>query len=84
MPKLKRNGTVALETLGCKLNQAESESLARQFAEAGHRIVNYADGADLYILNTCTVTHIADRKSRHLLRSMRRRNPDAFIVATGC
>ena len=84
MPKLKRNGTVALETLGCKLNQAESESLARQFAEAGHRIVNHTDGADLYILNTCTVTHIADRKSRHLLRSMRRRNPDAFIVATGC
>ena len=84
MPKLKRNGTVALETLGCKLNQAESESLARQFAKVGYRIVTPADGADLYILNTCTVTHIADRKSRHLLRSTRRRNPGALIVATGC
>lgn len=84
MPRLKRNGTVALETLGCKLNQAESESLARQFAEAGYRIVNPADGADLFVLSTCTVTQIADRKSRHLLRSTRRRNPSALIVATGC
>ena len=75
---------IILETLGCKLNQAESESLAWQFAERGYSIVPASDGADIYILNTCTVTHIADRKSRHLLRLARRRNPSAFIIATGC
>jgi len=78
-----KNG-VALETLGCKLNQAESESLARQLAERGCRVVPPSDGAAIYILNTCTVTHIADRKSRHLLRLAQRRNPGAFIIAIGC
>ena len=75
---------VALDSLGCKLNQAETESLARQFAEAGHRLVSLVDEADVYILNTCTVTHIADAKSRHLLRLAHRRNPGAVVVATGC
>lgn len=78
-----KNG-VALETLGCKLNQAESESLARQLAERGCRVVPPSDGAAIYILNTCTVTHIADRKSRHLLRLAQRRNPGAFIISIGC
>jgi threonylcarbamoyladenosine tRNA methylthiotransferase MtaB len=78
-----KNG-VALETLGCKLNQAETESLARQFAARGCRVVTPSYGASIYILNTCTVTHIADRKSRHLLRLARRRNPDSFIIAIGC
>ncbi|MBI2831160.1 MAG: tRNA (N(6)-L-threonylcarbamoyladenosine(37)-C(2))-methylthiotransferase MtaB [Chloroflexi bacterium] len=76
--------TVAFDTLGCKLNQAETESLARQFADAGYRLVSPSDGADIYVLNTCTVTHIADRKARHLLRMARRRNPNALLVATGC
>ncbi|MBM2825892.1 MAG: hypothetical protein HW402_1556, partial [Dehalococcoidales bacterium] len=75
---------VALETLGCKLNQAETESLARQLAEAGHSLVSSVDGADIYILNTCTVTHMADSKARHRLRLVHRRNPGALIVATGC
>ena len=75
---------VALDTLGCKLNQAETERLARQLAEAGYRLVSSADKADVYILNTCTVTHIADRKSRHLLRQAHRRNPALRLVATGC
>ena len=75
---------IALDTLGCKLNQAETELLAKQFLEAGHRLVSSADEADVYILNTCTVTHIADSKSRHLLRLAHRRNPEALIVATGC
>ena len=74
---------VAIHTLGCKLNQAESELLADQFVEAGHNIVS-GDGADIYILNTCSVTHIADRKSRHLVRLWAKRNPQALIVATGC
>ncbi|MBA7673292.1 Threonylcarbamoyladenosine tRNA methylthiotransferase MtaB [subsurface metagenome] len=75
---------VALDSLGCKLNQAETELLAKQFTEAGYRLVSPADGADVYILNTCTVTHIADRKSRHWLRLAHRRNPDALLIATGC
>ena len=75
---------VALDSLGCKLNQAETELLAKQFTEAGYRLVSPADEADVYILNTCTVTHIADRKSRHWLRLAHRRNPDALLVATGC
>jgi len=75
---------VALDSLGCKLNQAETELLARQLAEAGYRLVSQADEADVYILNTCTVTHIADGKSRHRLRLAHRRNPDALVVAAGC
>ncbi|MBE9502534.1 MAG: tRNA (N(6)-L-threonylcarbamoyladenosine(37)-C(2))-methylthiotransferase MtaB, partial [Chloroflexi bacterium] len=58
MRGLKRNGSVTVETLGCKLNQAESESIARQFAAAGHSIYHPSDCADIYILNTCTVTHV--------------------------
>lgn len=75
---------VALETLGCKLNQAETELLTEQFADAGYHLVSPTEGADVYILNTCTVTHIADRKARHLLRLAHRRNPAALLVATGC
>lgn len=77
-------GTIALQTLGCKLNQAETESLARQFLEAGYQVVVPDHAADVYLLNTCTVTHIADRKCRNLLRLAHRRNPDALIVAAGC
>jgi len=75
---------IALETLGCKLNQAETEALARQFSQAGFQLVENPEEADVYILNTCTVTHTADAKARHLLRLAHRRNPDAFIIATGC
>ena len=75
---------VAFYTLGCKLNQAETESLANRFSQAGFQLVSPGDGADIYIANTCTVTHIADRKSRHWLRLARRRNPQAKIIATGC
>ena len=62
-----------MDSLGCKLNQAEAELLARQFAEAGCQLVSSPAEADIYILNTCTVTHVADRKSRHLLRLAHRR-----------
>jgi threonylcarbamoyladenosine tRNA methylthiotransferase MtaB len=75
---------VAFYTLGCKLNQAETESLTNRFSKAGFQPVSPSDGADIYIANTCTVTHIADRKSRHWLRLARRRNPQALIIATGC
>lgn len=77
-------GRIALQTVGCKLNQAETESLARKFLEAGYQVVAPDHYADIYLLNTCTVTHIADRKCRNLLRQAHRRNPHALIVATGC
>jgi threonylcarbamoyladenosine tRNA methylthiotransferase MtaB len=75
---------VALDSIGCKLNQAEMEDLGRRLEAAGYKLVNAGDKADIYILNTCTVTHIADRKSRHLLRLAHRRNPAARLVAIGC
>ena len=79
-----RRIAVALDTIGCKLNQADTELLAVQFAEAGYRLVSTVDEADVYILNTCTVTHIADRKCRQRLRLAHRRNPNALTIATGC
>ncbi len=82
--RLVRRTRVALDSLGCKLNQAETELLAKQLAEAGYRLVSSAGEADVYILNTCTVTHIADSKSRHRLRVAHHRNPDALVVAAGC
>jgi len=75
---------VALDSLGCKLNQADTELLARQFTEAGYRLVSPVGEADVYILNTCTVTHIADSKSRHWLRLAHRRNRNALLIAIGC
>jgi len=75
---------VALETLGCKLNQAETDSLAREFLSKGYQLAESASEADIYVLNTCTVTHVADRKARHLLRLAHRTNPKALIVAIGC
>jgi len=75
---------IALDSLGCKLNQAEIEQLAREFNGAGCRLVTDVAEADIYILNTCTVTGVADRKSRQRLRLAHRRNPDARLVATGC
>jgi len=75
---------VVVESLGCKLNQAEAELFGRQLSEAGYRLVSSAGEADVYILNTCTVTHVADRKSRHLLRMVHRLNTDVRLVAVGC
>ena len=80
MPQIR----VAIETLGCKLNQAESESLARDLSSAGYALVPAGGQAEVYVLNSCTVTHVADRKSRQLIRAARRLNPEALIVATGC
>jgi len=75
---------VAFYTLGCKLNQAETESLANRFNKAGFELVPPDDRADIYIANTCTITHVADRKSRHWLRLAKRKNPRALVIATGC
>lgn len=79
-----RRPTVAIETHGCKLNQADADALAWGFSAAGFRVVAADEAADVYVVNTCTVTHVADRKGRHALKAARRRNPNATIVATGC
>lgn len=74
---------VSIQTLGCKLNQAESESMSRMLGAAGFSITS-GNSADSFILNTCSVTHIADRKCRHMVRMLRKQNPQALIVVTGC
>jgi threonylcarbamoyladenosine tRNA methylthiotransferase MtaB len=84
MNKTPERPTVALDSLGCKLNQAEIQQLARQLEAAGYRLVAPSEKADIYILNTCSVTHVADSKSRHLLRLAKRHNPAARLVAIGC
>ena len=76
--------TAVIETHGCKLNQADSTGLAADFLHHGFRVVGPGEGADVYVVNTCTVTHVADRKARQALRSARRFNPRATVVATGC
>jgi len=78
------NRTVALTTLGCKVNQADSDEWLRQFVDRGYDIVDFDQPADAYVVNTCTVTHVADRKSRQVLRQARRQNPAALVVAAGC
>ncbi len=74
----------AFHTLGCKVNQYETEALAAMFAERGFEIVGERDWADVYIVNTCTVTAEADRKSRQYIRRMKRVNPDSLVAVTGC
>lgn len=76
--------TVAFSTLGCKVNYGEAEALGRQFLARGYRIVPFEETADVYVVNTCTVTHVADRKSRGEIRAAARRNPTALVAATGC
>lgn len=76
--------TVALHNLGCKVNAYELEAMQQQMEERGYEIVPFAPGADIYIINTCTVTNIADRKSRQMLHKAKKMNPAAIVVATGC
>ena len=77
-------GTVSIQTHGCKLNQADSEVLAAKFLQAGYRLVDSSEPADICIVNTCTVTHVADSKARQALRAAHRQNPSSLVVATGC
>lgn len=75
---------IAFLTLGCKVNFYETEKMKEQFMYKGHTVVSFEEQADVYIINTCTVTNIADRKSRKMLHRARRMNGDALVVATGC
>lgn len=75
---------VALHNLGCKVNAYETEAMQEMLEQAGYEIVPFKEGADIYIINTCTVTNIADRKSRQMLHRARKMNPNAIVVAAGC
>ena len=74
----------ALHNLGCKVNSYETEAMQRMLEEAGYEIVDFNDVADVYVVNTCSVTNIADRKSRQMLHRAKAKNPDAIVVAAGC
>ncbi|MBR5778124.1 MAG: tRNA (N(6)-L-threonylcarbamoyladenosine(37)-C(2))-methylthiotransferase MtaB [Bacteroidales bacterium] len=76
--------TVAIHTLGCKLNFSESSDLARRFVEHGFRVVDFKQKADVYIINTCTVTALAEKKCRTIIRQAVSLNPDAIVAAIGC
>jgi threonylcarbamoyladenosine tRNA methylthiotransferase MtaB len=76
--------TAAFLSLGCKVNSYETEAMRGMFEAAGYDIVNFKDIADVYVINTCTVTNIADRKSRQMLHQAKKRNPEAVIAAVGC
>lgn len=74
----------ALHNLGCKVNAYETEAMQEMLEQAGYEIVPFKEGADVYVINTCTVTNIADRKSRQMLHRARKMNPEAVVVAAGC
>ncbi len=76
--------SVALHNLGCKVNGYEMDVMQQMLQERGYKIVPFDELADIYIINTCTVTNIADRKSRQMLHRAKKRNPDAVVVAVGC
>ncbi|MCI7145807.1 MAG: tRNA (N(6)-L-threonylcarbamoyladenosine(37)-C(2))-methylthiotransferase MtaB [Clostridiales bacterium] len=75
---------IAFHTLGCKVNRYESEAIAGLFRKRGHEIVGEGEYADAYVINTCTVTSVADRKSRQYIRRMKKVNPDSIVAVTGC
>lgn len=74
----------ALHNLGCKVNAYETRAMQEMLKENGYEIVPFEETADVYIINTCSVTNMADRKSRQMLHRAKKRNPDAVVVAAGC
>lgn len=79
-----KNKKVAFLTLGCKVNSYETEAMQKLFEEEGLSVVDFSDRADIYVINTCTVTNIADRKSRQMLHKAKKMNESALVVAVGC
>ena len=75
---------IAFKTLGCRLNQFETDSLVSQFHNAGYQVVDFEDPADIYVVNTCTVTNQSDKKSRNIISQASRRTDNALIITTGC
>ncbi|MBR4671101.1 MAG: tRNA (N(6)-L-threonylcarbamoyladenosine(37)-C(2))-methylthiotransferase MtaB [Butyrivibrio sp.] len=84
MPKNVAGLKIAMHNLGCKVNNYEMDVMGQKIKEAGGIIVPFTDKADVYIINTCTVTNIADRKSRQMLHKAKKENPEAIVVAVGC
>jgi threonylcarbamoyladenosine tRNA methylthiotransferase MtaB len=78
------NQKVALHTLGCKLNFSETSTIGKQFKQNGFQVVEFSENADVFVINTCTVTENAEKECRQIVRRALRSNPDAFIVVTGC
>ena len=78
------NKKVAFYTLGCKVNQYETESIKNQLIKKGYEEVSFEDKADIYIVNSCTVTSVADRKTRNMLRRAKKINPNGAVIVTGC
>ena len=76
--------TVAFYTLGCKVNQYETQALEQLFTARGHTLVPFEGEADVYIINTCTVTAVSDKKSRQVVRQARKRSPEALVAVCGC
>ena len=76
--------TVAFSTLGCKVNHYETEAMWQIFKDAGYSRVDFEDNADVFVVNTCTVTNTGDKKSRQVIRRAIRQNPDAVIAVSGC
>ena len=72
---------VALHNLGCKVNSYELDVIGQKLEEKGYKIVPFDEKADIYVINTCTVTNMADRKSRQMLHQAKKRNPEAIVVA---
>jgi len=75
---------VAFHTMGCKLNFSETSTISRDFLLYGFEKVDYRDHADIYVLNTCSVTENADKEARKLIRQAKRRNPDSSVAVIGC
>ncbi len=76
--------TVAFCTLGCKVNQYESEAVLEQFLRLGYTSVDFSEPATVYVVNTCTVTHLSDRKSRQMIRRAKQKSPDSVLIVMGC
>lgn len=81
---MKRKRRAAFHNLGCKVNSYETEAMRQLLKKEGYELVSFEEPADVYIINTCTVTNIADRKSRQMLHRARKQNPEAVVVAAGC
>ena len=76
--------TVAFYTLGCKVNQYETNAMEQQFIKKGYEVVDNTEKANIYVINTCTVTNMSDRKSRQILRRTKQLNKNSVVIAVGC
>ncbi|MBR4869251.1 MAG: tRNA (N(6)-L-threonylcarbamoyladenosine(37)-C(2))-methylthiotransferase MtaB, partial [Oscillospiraceae bacterium] len=74
----------AIYTLGCKVNQYETQAMERELCARGHELVDFEAAADVYVINTCSVTAVSDKKSRQMIRRARKMNPEAVVAACGC